>query len=248
MKYFVNGKKMRLNLFTNCIGEGCQFKTYRIDDKVLKIIKKNPAKNIILSEDLVERMKRISTKRILLPINLVLDKRNNIRGYQMNYIDNIGEDSYFNLKKDRFREENELLRNDIRELSNNKILISDLIIENTVYNRGLYLIDPGDYVFNDNISSNEIYKVNISYLNHYLIYEILLYYHLNKYNSSNNYLISYMFSNNINFEYSNSNKSDFLEYLSDMDEDNLSDFVETRVNGKNPKKLIMSGQKCNFVV
>lgn len=44
------------------------------------------------------------------------------------------------------------------------------------------------------------------------------------------------------------NKRDFLEYLSDIDEDSLKDFVETRVNGKNTKNLIISRQKCNFVI
>lgn len=233
MQFYVNSKKEIYNPYhmkkDKPLGEGLEATVYQIDDKAVKFFKRYPGKKILLTKDSIEKMKKIHTKRILLPTDALLDKKHNLRGYKMDYVENLGKNSYFNLNKDRLKEENELLREDIELLSDNKILIEDLISENTVYHNGIYLIDPGSYEFDSSKDKNQAYGINIDSINHYLIYEVIRSYHLVKHSGFNNYA-SYDFSREINKEYNRSGKNDVIEFLSDIEEDNLKDFVDRRVN------------------
>lgn len=233
MQFYVNGKKERYNPYNmkkdKFLGEGMEAKVYKIDDKAVKFFKQYTGKKIILTKDSVEKMKNIYTKRILLPTDALLDKKHNLRGYKMDYIEDLGEDSYFDLDKEKLREENELLREDIELLSDNKVLIEDLIKENTSYHNGIYLIDPGSYQFDSILDANQVYGINMDLINHYLLFEVIRNYHLEKHRKFNNYA-SYDFSREINKEYNRSGKNDVIEFLSDIEEDNLKDFIERRVN------------------
>ena len=206
-----------------------EVEAYKVDDKVVKFFKQYPGKELLLTKESIERMKNIHTKRILFPTDALLDKKHKLRGYQMDYIENLGKESYFNLDKEKLKEEHELIREDIEVLSDNKLLIEDLLPENTSYHEGIYLIDPGSYKFDDNIDSNQAYGMNIDLINHYLLFEVIRSYHLVKHSGFNNYA-SYDFNREINKEYNRSGKKDVIEFLSDIEEDNLSKFVERRVN------------------
>lgn len=229
MQYYVNGEKLKNNLYKNYIGKGIESKAYKIDDKVIKIFRMFPGKKVVMTKESIEKMKQIPTKRILLPTNSLLDKKNKIRGYQMNYVASYGIDSYFNLDKDKLIKEHQLLKDDIKILSESGILINDLIIENTVYSNGLYLIDPGSYMFHDNIGFNYAYRSNLDCFDRYLIYEILFNYHFNNYNNSKHFASSLSFSNEINLEYNKSKKEGILEFFSDIEEDTLGQFVKRKV-------------------
>lgn len=233
MQFYVNGKKERYNPYhmkkDKLLGEGLEATVYQIDDKAVKFFKQYPGKKIILTKDSVEKMKNIHTKRILLPTDALLDKKHNLRGYKMDYVEDLGKDSYFSLNKDKLKEENELLREDIELLSDNKILVEDLLSTNTVYHNGLYLIDPGSYQFDSSLDANQVYGINMDLINHYLIFEVIRNYHLVKHSKFNNYA-GYDFSREINKEYNRSGKNDVIEFLSDIEEDSLKDFVERRVN------------------
>ncbi len=210
------------------IGEGLETEVYLVDKHVEKYFKKSPGKKIYLTEDVVDKMKHINTKRILLPRDTILDADNLYVGYKMDYIENKGTDSYFALDKEKLKEENKIIREDLEILSDNKILIEDLLDENTSYNNGIYSIDPGSFKFSENLDSNQVYGINMDLFNEYLIFEVILNYHLNKY--KNGFSKSFSFSTDIDREYNRSGKNDVLEFLSEMDENNLSSFVEKRVN------------------
>ena len=230
MEFFIDGKKVRYNSYNNkYLGKGLEVVAYKIDDKAVKFFKKSPGKEIFLTKESIEKMKKIKTKRILLPTDALLDKKHNLRGYQMDYVEDLGSDSYFDLDKDKLNEEHELLRNDIEVLSDNKITLADLTSKNTVYHNGLYLIDPGSYKFDSTVDENQAYGINIDWVNLYLLYVVIRNYHLAKYSGSKNF-IDRDFSRKINIEYNKSGKNDVLEFLSDIEEDNLGEFVERRVN------------------
>lgn len=232
MEFLINGKKIRYNPDNmkkdRSLTEGLEVEAYQIGDKAVKFFKRYPGKEILLTKSSIEKMRDINTKRILLPTDALLDKKHNLRGYEMKYIEDLGKDNYFNLNKDRLKEENKLLREDVEILSDNNLLLEDLLPKNTVYHNGLYLIDPGSYQFDFSLDTNQSYKINIERMNEYLIFEVLRNYHLIKHSKFDNYK-SYAFSKEINMEYNNSGKKDVIEFLTDIEENSLKDFVERRI-------------------
>lgn len=212
------------------IGEGLEVECFLIDGNVEKYFKTNHQKKIILNKDSIEKMKNIKTERILLPTSEITDQQNNLLGYKMKYINNLGIDSFFKLERKELRKENELIRKDIEELSDKKIIMEDLLDENTSYNKGLYIIDPGAFRFDNSIDINQAYGINIDLINNYLIFEVIRNYHLNRYNKNSNFASSYSFSKMINKEYNRSGSNDVLEYLSNIEENSLDEFIEKRVS------------------
>lgn len=212
------------------IGEGLEVECFLIDGIVEKYFKTNPQKKIILNKDSIEKMKSIKTERILLPTSEITDQKNNLIGYKMKYIKNLGSDSFFTLEKESLRKETELIRKDIENLSDKKVVIEDLLDENTSYHNGLYIIDPGAFRFDDSIDINQAYGINIDLINNYLIFEVIRNYHLNRYNKNFNFASSYSFSRMINKEYNRSGSNDVLEYLSNIEENSLDEFVEKRIS------------------
>lgn len=146
----------------------------------------------------------------------------------MDYIEDLGNDSYFLLNKEQLKEEHKKLKEDIEVLSDNKLIAEDLIHQNTSYNKGIYIIDPGSFVFDEDFSINQAYGININLFNEYLIQEVLKYYYLNKYNKTGNFAINQDFCRRVNKEYVESDESDVLDFLSNVDENNLSEYVENK--------------------
>ncbi len=229
MEFIENGKKVRYNpsnmRYDKKIGSGLEVDAYQIDSEVVKFIKRYPGKKILLDKNSIEKMRVIGTKRILLPTTSLLDKRHDFRGYKMSYVENLGIDSYALLDKEDLVRENNTLKKDLSKLADDKVLIEDLNHENTSYHNGIYLIDPGSYRIDSNLDSNEVYGINLDLVNQYLIFSVLRNYVLNKYKKVD----SYEFSRNVNREYNRSGKDDVLEFFNDMEEKNLSEFVENRV-------------------
>lgn len=232
MEFIVNGKKVRYNPYNmkkdRLLGDGMEVEAYQVGDKAVKFFKRYPGKAILLTKSSMEKMKKINTKRILLPIDALLDKRHNLRGYEMNYVEDLGINNYFSLNKDRLREENELLKKDIEILSDNNLLLEDLLFKNTVYNNGLYLIDPGSYQFDFSLDANQVYGINIERINEYLIFDILKNYYLVNHNKFGNH-INYTFGKELYKEYNKSSNKDVLEFLSNIEENTLEDFVKIRI-------------------
>ncbi|MBO5414405.1 MAG: hypothetical protein J6A17_02130 [Bacilli bacterium] len=230
MQFYLDGKvKEYDDDKLEYLDEGFECFVYRLeDDKVLKELKQRSAKRTWLTKESIDRMKSIKTKRILLPTMALTDKKDNLSAYEMDYIEDYGVQNYFDLDKEKLKEENSKLKEDIELISDNKLLVEDLLTENTSFHNGIYFIDPGSYIFDDTISENQAFGMNIDLVNHYLLYEVICRYHLVKYNKSNNFRKSYAFSKDIQLEYNKSGKQDVIEFLSDIEEDNLREFVERR--------------------
>lgn len=78
MLFYVDGKKERYNPYNmkkdKKIGEGQEVDAYVVGDQVVKFYKPY-CKKTRLSLNAVERLKKISTSRILLPTASMLDKK-----------------------------------------------------------------------------------------------------------------------------------------------------------------------------
>lgn len=229
MQFFENGKKVRYNPYNmrrdKKLGSGLEVDVYQVGDEVVKFIKRYPGKKILLDKNSIEKMRVIGTKRILLPTTVLLDKKHEFRGYKMDYVENIGIDSYISLNKEDLVKENSLFKEDLTKLSDEKVLIEDLSHENTSYHNGIYLIDPGSCKIDNDLDSNQVFGINLELVNHYLIYSVLRNYVLNKYQEVD----SYRFSREVNKEYNNSGKNYVLEFFDDIKEEKLSEFVENRI-------------------
>lgn len=209
------------------IGEGAEVEAYLVDDHVEKYFLTGPAKVIYLSEETIDKMKKIKTNRILLPTDKII-KDGEFIGYKMDYVEDIGNDSYFELSKEKRKEEHKKIKEDIEILSDNKLILEDLLHQNTSYNNGIHIIDPGSFIFDDDYSANQAYGINIDMINEYLVQEVLKYYFLNKYNKVGNFAINQDFCRKVNKEYINSGENDMLDFLSNTTEDKLSTYVENR--------------------
>ena len=156
------------------IGEGNETEAYKIDNDVVKFYKAYCQK-LRLTKKVCDALSKIDTKRILLPCNTLLDKKHKIKGYTMKYIDNLGEDSFYKLSRKDLSKEMSLVENDLIKLSDNGVLINDLHQGNTIYNNGIYLIDPGSYKMSeeDKKESIKTYGINLDMINEYLINEVI---------------------------------------------------------------------------
>ena len=218
MEVYENGHLKDYNLFS-ILGEGEEVTAYLCDGKVVKIYKKScPIFRLSISN--CKQLINIETKRILLPKTMLLDINNNMIGYTMNYIEDIGAYSFKSLPKNKLKEELQLLMNDIEILSDNHVILGDLSHDNTVYNKGIYLIDPGRYKvgIEDNIVS---YGKNVDIFDEYLLNIIKKQISVLYNNEKKKTII-----NNIK-EYIYNMDDTILEYLiNDMEFENIGELVK----------------------
>lgn len=147
----------------------------------------------------------------------MLDKKRNLRGYKMDYVENLGEDSFLLLPSEKRKEELKKLKEDVLNLSDNGVILEDLHQLNTVYNNEIYFIDPGSYKFvkDDTPTENDkiqCYGINIDRINEFLI--------------SNLSHFSLVKHTNITNSYLKSGKDNMMDYLFEREEDTLKDYID----------------------
>ena len=221
MLFYVDGKKERYNPYNmkkdKKIGEGQEVDAYVVGDQVVKFYKPY-CKKTRLSLNAIERLKKISTSRILLPTASMLDKKRNLRGYKMDYVENLGEDSFLLLPSEKRKEELKKLKEDVLNLSDNGVILEDLHQLNTVYNNGIYFIDPGSYKFvkDDTLTENDkiqCYGINIDRINEFLISSLSHFSLVKHTNITNSYL--------------KSGKDNMIDYLFDREENTMKDHANS---------------------
>lgn len=139
MKKIYNDEDNLINIsnleFLSNIGQEC--KVFKYNNDVIKIFKKD-YKLEHISEKTIEYLKKIETKRILMPTGVIKDIDNNFIGYKMKYVPGnraIDEDYV-----EDFFNELTIIKEDIETLSNNGVRLLDINKNNTIYNGGLYMI------------------------------------------------------------------------------------------------------------
>ncbi len=133
------------------IGEGMDTNVFKKNNIVYKIIKPNG--NIHLSLLTAKYLQQIETKRILLPENIIIDKKGYLIGTTSTYIKKNGKVNILDLDKESFIKEIQFLEKDLDLLTRKKVVVRDLNLSNSVYNgKNIYFVDYGAYTEEKNIS------------------------------------------------------------------------------------------------
>ena len=142
------------------IGQECR--VFKYNDDVIKIFKKDYKLDHI-SKETLEYLKKIKTRRILMPTGFIKDGDTNLIGYKMKYISdsrNTDEDYVQD-----FFSELTIIKDDIETLSDNGVRLLDINKSNSIYNGSFYIVDPGNYRIGENISNDNIKLWNYNKIN-----------------------------------------------------------------------------------
>lgn len=133
------------------LDSGAESHVYQYNDKAIKIYREIPNKRV-LSESMINKLKGITTKRVIMPEGILYED-NKIKGLYMPYIKGQQSEVY-NLEKEKLIEEFSYIYDDLSILGKEQIIIDDLRMSNFICNSdAFYLIDTGDYYINKNIKN-----------------------------------------------------------------------------------------------
>lgn len=168
MEFLIDGKKVRLNpynmKYSPLIGEGTKARVYLIGEKAYKLYKPF-CDTELMTKEKIDYLKKIPTKRVILPKSPILDKKRRLKGYISKYIVDFGIEQFMLKDIDITLRELEKLQADFLTLGDYKVLVNDANYTNSVFNDGIYIIDCGRFEINDKISRFH----NIQMFNDYLI-------------------------------------------------------------------------------
>ncbi len=223
-------KKVRYNVNYNMqkdrlIGEGLEGKVYLIKGYAVKFYKPFCTKARLNKNDALY-LSNITTKRILTPNDILLNKKRKIEGYKTQYIDDLGLDNLLYLNKDNLKEELNLLKDDVILFCDNCILLDDLSVDNVSFHNGIYLTDPGSYKKVDNFDEIVTYALNMERIAEFLLSQILYVSVCNLTNDRKKYKV---LKENILSGYKESMYPNLLEYLvDDIKEENLGEYIKVK--------------------
>lgn len=147
MKLYLNGRCVIIfPRFLKRISSGQQGTVYEYMGKALKILHNDCSLfdyDISLKD--YEHLKKIDTKRILLPEDSLIDREDNLRAYTLELITKNDYDELFNISKDKFIEELYDVRKELKLLSENNVIVHDLIMENFMYDGIFRFVDCGRF-------------------------------------------------------------------------------------------------------
>lgn len=233
MEFYKDDKKVRYNPYNmkhdKKLGEGMEAVAYKVGGEAVKFYKPYCNK-LRMSKESIDKFKEIKTTRILMPTSSLVDKKRNIKGYSMQYVEDLGEYSFFNLPHDKLNKEMDILKEDVNTISDHKVFLNDLNSPNTIYHNGLYLIDPGSYCFSTVKKNDEVrtFGINIENINMYLIYEIINHYALVR---TNNRKLASEVSKSVNFDYLRDKSRDVMEFFKDgIGDRTLSEYTADKIS------------------
>ncbi len=177
MIFFVNGKKERLNpyhmKFSPCIGETINSKVYLVKGKAYKLYQ--PYTQEKMTKEKVDILRRIKTKRIILPESAILNKRRECCGTVAPYIENLGKENLLEFSKEKLLEELLLLHKDALLLSDYCVSVNDLSFDNTSFHDGIYPIDFGRFNTKEEtqLDENLTFSYNFDQVNEFFYNQIL---------------------------------------------------------------------------
>lgn len=174
MIYYVGSRELKISdkELNDCyINEGSEVEVFRLDDEVLKIYKPYCNK-VRLDENTINTLKHINTKRIIMPSDVIRDETFKFIGYSMPYIESFDLNKLKSISMGYLIDELDIIRDDLKILSKNKIDIEDINIGNVLFNDGIYFIDPGSYCISD-YRENILYSLNKESINKFVLKDIL---------------------------------------------------------------------------
>lgn len=139
---------------------GDEARVYKHGKKALKFYKSSCKKDR-LSEEAVHYLMSYSgrTKRVLLPTDAICDESKEFLGYAEDYIKPQKVTGILHMKMKDFISEVDLLSEDVDFLSSNGIQVYDFYMGNVIFNKGIYVVDPGSYDIPSGVEKGS--KINI---------------------------------------------------------------------------------------
>ena len=145
---------------------GLEGTVYKDGKKAIKIYHEFPEKEVLSGRD-IRHLSKLTTKRIILPDEVIRSDRT--RGYTMPFIKGDAS-SIYTMDKVTLLEEIDLIIDDLKELGERNILVSDLRDTNYLSTKKkFYLIDSGDYM----ITEDDCVDANISAFYDFFVEDIL---------------------------------------------------------------------------
>lgn len=228
MEYLVGDKKVRYNPYHMKkdikLGEGKEGEVYLVKDKAIKFYKPYCQKKRLTKEEVVF-LSAILTKRILMPADIILNKRRQLEGYSTLYIENLGLSNLLELQSSILKEEFSILKEDVVLLSDYLVLLEDLLLENISFHQGIYVVDPGSFTFSE-LDVAEVYGLNMEVVNEFLILQLLATaaFYLTKKRE-----LSRKVTQSIFHDYQVKEYPDLIEYLiDDIQEENLKEYIKVK--------------------
>lgn len=156
------------------LGEGKEGESYKIGNKVVKLLYNYP-KKLYLNKDDVERLKNIKVKVLEHPITSATDDNGNYLGPVSTYVINSGYYNFDNLKSEKFIQNIDSMIGDSKAYAANNYLIGDLQYDDTIFdeNGNFHLIDSGSYDYKPNMDPRELEKINLEEIDYYLLEEVI---------------------------------------------------------------------------
>lgn len=154
------------------LSEGDETFVYKFGKYVYKIYKPLCLKQR-LGEQGVEYLSKIDTKRILMPTDKIYEN-DRFNGYVMPYIRSCNKEIIKRSKMKDILSELEILKEDLIKLKDNNVTLNDIHIDNYIFNKSMYFVDPGSYEVADKLSSRYIEILNREMMYDFLIDKVFL--------------------------------------------------------------------------
>ena len=171
MLYIIDNKKVRINTSKlEILGEGLEGVVYNYKSSALKLYHNNPyCKYVgkrVLDFDGFKYLKNLKVKRFVFPTKEVLNRHHKFVGYISPLIES--KDDIYEMKCYDFINESEILKDDIKTLSDKFVKISDVDVQNYIFNGKINIIDPGSYIICNKLNVSDLYDYNIDVMDTFL--------------------------------------------------------------------------------
>ena len=171
MIFFVGEEKVDIpkkkldELFVN---KGYEGKVYVYKKEAIKLYSEELKYRKKLTENEVLRLRKIPTKRILLPVNPIYDEWNDFMGYSTEFKIEAPKERIGLLQISTLKDQLEELKEDIKTLSESHVRMDDLNLGSLLMTQsGFYLCDPGAYRIDNNSDSEILEKANTEDVNYF---------------------------------------------------------------------------------
>ena len=152
------------------IASGEKGDVYRYKGEAIKIF--NPYEEKPMTQETAQALTTIQTSRILLPRRLVFYD-DAFCGYTLRLVHKKGNSKrLITMPGDNLIQNTEVIEEDIKKLSDKKVLLNGITPDNVVYNGRLYLTDPAHYKLLELLSTGDLEKLN-RYQFHVLLTELI---------------------------------------------------------------------------
>lgn len=179
MVFFIGKEKVDLSknklddLFVN---KGFEGSVYVYKKEAIKLYSDKLKYRKKLTESEVLKLRKIPTKRILLPVNPIYDEWNDFVGYSTEFKIEAPKERIGLLPIGYLKEQLIELKEDIKLLSESHVRMDDLNLGSLLMTQnGLFLCDPGAYRIDVNSSPEVLEKANIEDVNYF--FSQLVFYH-----------------------------------------------------------------------